>query len=252
MPECHRHDNGDLPNHSWGDGAFPLPNKANCIVALLDFWTGGLRGKPIKFCVAAISYSVTSPVVRGPGNFQSLKFIHHLIRSRKFSNHEHDILSTLHFSYVNVLINQPGALCRKTNWWLFSHISDFGEQVLAWGNSVGDLVADVVIARAGQPKMAVAGCYAGPMFNMLIGLGLALAIKTTNIYPNGYKLPYHPNVPISFGFLFACLLGSLAAVALSRFRITRPWGVCLITLYVLFMAVSILVELQWIRLDYHA
>jgi len=127
-----------------------------------------------------------------------------------------------------------------------------GVTVLAWGNSVGDLVADVVIARAGQPKMAVAGCYAGPMFNMLIGLGLALAIKTTNIYPNGYKLPYHPNVPISFGFLFACLLGSLAAVALSRFRITRPWGVCLITLYVLFMAVSILVELQWIRLDYHA
>ena len=72
-------------------------------------------------------------------------------------------------------------------------------QVLAWGNSVGDLVADVVIAKSGQPKMAVAGCYAGPMFNMLIGLGLALTIKTAKMYPEGYELHYHPNVPISFG-----------------------------------------------------
>jgi hypothetical protein len=60
-----------------------------------------------------------------------------------------------------------------------------GRQVLAWGNSVGDLVADVVIARAGQPKTAVAGCYAGPLFNMLIGLGLALTIKTAAHYPVG-------------------------------------------------------------------
>ena len=35
-----------------------------------------------------------------------------------------------------------------------------GVTVLAWGNSVGDLVADVVIARGGQPTMAVASCYA--------------------------------------------------------------------------------------------
>eukprot|EP00959_Pyramimonas_sp_CCMP1952_P403734 8460282-Pyramimonas_sp.AAC.1 len=90
--------------------------------------------------------------------------------------------------------------------------------------------------------MAVAGCYAGPMFNMLIGLGLALAIKTAKMYPEGYQLHYHPNVPVSFGFLFACLLGSLTAVPLSGFRITRPWGICLILLYVTFMIVSVLVE----------
>ncbi|GAU11541.1 hypothetical protein TSUD_345320 [Trifolium subterraneum] len=49
-----------------------------------------------------------------------------------------------------------------------------GLTVLAWGNSVGDLVADVAVAKAGHPAMAMAGCFAGPMFNMLIGLGSAL------------------------------------------------------------------------------
>lgn len=64
-------------------------------------------------------------------------------------------------------------------------LAGFDAQVLAWGNSVGDLVADVVIAKSGQPKTAVAGCYAGPLFNMLIGLGLALSIKTAVLYPEG-------------------------------------------------------------------
>jgi len=32
--------------------------------------------------------------------------------------------------------------------------------VLAWGNSVGDLVADISVARAGSPDMAVTAVFA--------------------------------------------------------------------------------------------
>ncbi|OIW13561.1 hypothetical protein TanjilG_29302 [Lupinus angustifolius] len=66
-----------------------------------------------------------------------------------------------------------------------------GLTVLAWGNSVGDLVADVAVAKAGHPAMAMAGCFAGPMFNMLVGLGSALVIQTANIYPRAYELNFH-------------------------------------------------------------
>ncbi|XP_034708329.1 cation/calcium exchanger 5 [Vitis riparia] len=116
-----------------------------------------------------------------------------------------------------------------------------GLTVLAWGNSVGDLVADVAIAKAGQPAMAMAGCFAGPMFNMLVGLGTALVIQTANIYPQAYQLHFHTGIVIAFVFLLSSLMGSLLVVTWGRFRVPRFWGFCLVGLYVVFMVVSILI-----------
>ncbi|KAI5069893.1 hypothetical protein GOP47_0014236 [Adiantum capillus-veneris] len=114
-----------------------------------------------------------------------------------------------------------------------------GLTVLAWGNSVGDLVADVAVARAGQPAMAMAGCFAGPMFNMLVGFGLALAMKASRLHPAPYPLEYNPSIVIAFGFLFVSLLGSLLVVSWSKFQVPRFWGFCLIALYITFVIVSI-------------
>ena len=116
-----------------------------------------------------------------------------------------------------------------------------GLTVLAWGNSVGDLVADVAIAKAGQPAMAMAGCFAGPMFNMLVGLGTALVIQTADIYPQAYQLHFHTGIVIAFVFLLSSLMGSLLVITWSRFRVPRFWGFCLVGLYVVFMVVSILI-----------
>jgi Ca2+/Na+ antiporter len=44
-----------------------------------------------------------------------------------------------------------------------------GLTVLAIGNSINDLAASLTIARDGYASMAVAGAYAGPMFNVLAG-----------------------------------------------------------------------------------
>lgn len=55
-----------------------------------------------------------------------------------------------------------------------------GLAVLAVGNSINDLAASVTIAREGYPSMAVAGAYAGPMFNVLAGIGLPMLIYTLN------------------------------------------------------------------------
>ncbi|KAF8089614.1 hypothetical protein N665_0501s0026 [Sinapis alba] len=116
-----------------------------------------------------------------------------------------------------------------------------GLTVLAWGNSVGDLVADVAVAKAGRPAMAMAGCFAGPMFNMLVGLGTALVMQTANVYPNAYELGFHVGIVIAFVFLLLSLMGSLLVITWSRFRVPRFWGVCLVGLYVVFTFVSLII-----------
>ena len=116
-----------------------------------------------------------------------------------------------------------------------------GLTVLAWGNSVRDLVADVAVAKAGQPAMAMAGCFAGPMFNMLVGLGTALVIQTADVYPNAYELHFHLGIVTAFVFLLLSLMGSLLVIIWYRFRVPRFWGFCLVGLYILFMAVSLII-----------
>ena len=48
--------------------------------------------------------------------------------------------------------------------------------VLAWGNSMADLSANVTLARKGLANMAITACFAGPVFNILIGLGAGFGV----------------------------------------------------------------------------
>jgi len=50
-----------------------------------------------------------------------------------------------------------------------------GVSVISWGDSIGDLVSCYAVSRAGQVTMAVVACFAGPVFNLLIGLASAIA-----------------------------------------------------------------------------
>jgi Ca2+/Na+ antiporter len=51
-----------------------------------------------------------------------------------------------------------------------------GATVLSWGNSAPDLVGDVSLARDGFPTMAVAACFASPLFSLLAGMAGSLAL----------------------------------------------------------------------------
>ena len=48
-----------------------------------------------------------------------------------------------------------------------------GFTLLAVGNCLGDLNANVAMTKIGFGEMAVTGCLAGPVFNILIGLGMS-------------------------------------------------------------------------------
>lgn len=48
-----------------------------------------------------------------------------------------------------------------------------GLTVFAVGNSLGDFVADVTVARMGFSQMAISGVFGGPMLNILLGIGIS-------------------------------------------------------------------------------
>jgi len=60
--------------------------------------------------------------------------------------------------YLGVVCHIPGSI--------------MGMTVLAWGNSIADLTADMTMAKKGLANMAITACFAGPIFNILVGLGL--------------------------------------------------------------------------------
>ena len=142
---------------------------------------------------------------------------------------------------------------------LIAGISDaiLGLTVFAVGNSLGDLVANVTIARLGHPVMAISACFAGPLLNLLLGIGISgtfLLSGESSKEPwshtdmDGiYPIDFSPTLLVSgLGLLFI-LIGTLIAVPLNGFYLTRPLGVSLIAAYIGIMSINVITELFWSR-----
>ncbi|XP_061196884.1 mitochondrial sodium/calcium exchanger protein-like [Saccostrea echinata] len=122
-----------------------------------------------------------------------------------------------------------------------------GLTLLAWGNSVGDFIADTVMARQGFPRIGISACFGGPLFNLLLGIGIPFTIATVK---NGdYDLSITLEEYVLAGFLALSLLTSLIVVPLSKFRMSRPYGISLIVLYIIFLVVALLTESNIITAD---
>lgn len=51
-----------------------------------------------------------------------------------------------------------------------------GLTLIAWSNSLGDLIADYTVAKNGFSKMALGAAVGGPLFNLMIGFGISFLI----------------------------------------------------------------------------
>ncbi|XP_040385529.1 cation/calcium exchanger 1-like [Oryza brachyantha] len=114
-----------------------------------------------------------------------------------------------------------------------------GATVLAWGNSLGDLVADVALAMHGGAETAVAGCYAGPAFNTVVGLGLSLTLAAGARHPEPYAIPAGVAVYVAVGFLAAALAWALVVLPARGMRLDAVLGVGLLVIYFVFLCVRL-------------
>lgn len=109
-----------------------------------------------------------------------------------------------------------------------------GLTILAWGNSVGDFFANLSIAKRGLGPMAVAGCYGGPIFNILIGLGVSFSYICYRNYPHQNSFHFDHSAYISVAYTLVALILSIAYAVYHQFRINAILGYMLISIYILY------------------
>lgn len=131
-----------------------------------------------------------------------------------------------------------------------------GLTVFAVGNSLGDLVADITVAKLGYPVMALSACFGGPMLNILLGIGLGglyMTIRHGTHYhvkhPNRapkykpYEIEVSTTLVVSGVTLLITLLGLLILVPLNGWRMDRKIGWCLIALWSLSTIGNVIIEI---------
>jgi sodium/potassium/calcium exchanger 6 len=117
-----------------------------------------------------------------------------------------------------------------------------GATVLAWGNSVPDLVADIVMAQKGFPGSALSAAWGGPMLNMLIGMGIGFCIRCAVLFPNPVVVEASKSFLAAGGFLFVILYGTLIVLWIRKFTLDWWLGAALVVIYLLFNLFTGLIE----------
>ncbi|XP_022718811.1 cation/calcium exchanger 2-like isoform X1 [Durio zibethinus] len=121
--------------------------------------------------------------------------------------------------------------------------SILGLTVLAWGNSLGDLVTNLTMALNGGPEgaqVAISGCYAGPIFNTLFGLGMSLVGSAWYGYPSPVQIPKDPYLLETLGFLIAALLWALLVLPIKDMRLDGVLGGGLFLIYLTSMSLRLI------------
>ncbi|KAF2791986.1 hypothetical protein K505DRAFT_279620 [Melanomma pulvis-pyrius CBS 109.77] len=132
-----------------------------------------------------------------------------------------------------------------------------GLTIFAVGNSLGDFVADITVARLGFPVMALSACFGGPMLNILLGIGISGCYIT--IKGGRHQHDKHPDRPIHFkpyhidvsttliisgATLLFTLAGLLVAVPWRKWKMDKTIGWGLVVIWTASTVVNVVVEVM--------
>jgi len=145
--------------------------------------------------------------------------------------------------WMDLIANEAVALMESLGVMLGISTAIIGLTVLALGNSIGDLIADIAVARNGQSRMAVSTCFGSPLLNDILGLSIALIVSCSRTYPEPFKADLNDSLYIAWGFLGFSLIASLAVFHFSDYSPPKQYAHALFGLYFFFLLASILEQI---------
>ncbi|XRB13005.1 sodium/potassium/calcium exchanger [Pseudoscourfieldia marina] len=158
-------------------------------------------------------------------------------------------------AWVNLLAGELVALLGLLGA-IFGIDSDImGLTVLAWGNSVGDLSANIAMAKRGLGNMAMTACFAGPIFNMMVGLGIGFTLRLMDLKagrvpgvppcasPCSTDVVLSPSIAVGLAFMaFNCV----AAIFIGNFvfggDLPKNFGLASLMLYGVYLLVEVVLK----------
>lgn len=191
-----------------------------------------------SLCTLAFLLATTTPT-RPPRWRSALCFVGFAVSIAWISSIANEVVGVL--KTLGVILNMSDAI--------------LGLTIFAVGNSLGDFVADITVARLGFPVMALSACFGGPMLNILLGIGLSgcwIILKGGRHHhekhpdrPIRFK-PYHIEISttlvISGGTLLVTLVGLLVVVPWRRWKMDKTIGWGLVALWCISTVVNVVVE----------
>lgn len=132
-------------------------------------------------------------------------------------------------AFIGIILRIPGPVVGLT--------------ILAWGNSSADLSANVTMARKGLANMAMTACFAGPVFNILVGLGLGFSSLAAQTGQLEFSVSLSPSVTAGFAFV---VLNTVSILGVGLFWgkgfIPKQYGYVALTLYAIYAITSIALQ----------
>ena len=142
--------------------------------------------------------------------------------------------------WIEIVANELVNLLTTMGVYTTINLDILGLTVLAWGNSIGDMIADVSVSRRGYSKMGIGAAIGGPTLNVLIGVGLGFAIKTIGSSSGEVTVDSNSNVMLSCCGVLVGMLVYAIVVPLSGWKLTKFFGYWCFFYYGLFLTVNVL------------
>ncbi|KAJ1632233.1 hypothetical protein T492DRAFT_578383, partial [Pavlovales sp. CCMP2436] len=106
-----------------------------------------------------------------------------------------------------------------------------GLTVLAWGTSLPDIFASMVVARRGFGDMAISSTIGSNIFDMAFGLAVSWFLYTAVVNPGSVVEIKSKGLGVIIIVLFLMVWSVVISVHLAGWKLNKPLGVVMFVLY---------------------